>query len=144
MEGRVLPGEGVLGVGGARGADFVEAGDAVAWLELEDVGADGFDDAGHVFTFVGRGVAEVRHLPVFGVGARDDHLDEELVVVGDGDGGVHDLDFGSWDELVVCFPGDREGGLPGPTRASFMVAMLLLRRLRRGRFSLGRIAHEDK
>ena len=41
-----------------------------------------------------------RTLPVFGVGARDDDFDEDLVIVGSGDWGVDDLDFGSWEGLV--------------------------------------------
>lgn len=95
MKGRVLPGDGVLGVAAAAGAHLVEGGYAVAGLELEDVGADLFDDAGDVVALVGGAVQDVGELPVLGVGPRDDDLDEDLVIVRGRDGRVHDLDFGS-------------------------------------------------
>ena len=52
MEGRVLPGDGVLGVAAVGGAHLVEGGYAVAGLEFEDFCAHGDDGAGYVVAFV--------------------------------------------------------------------------------------------
>lgn len=68
----------------------MEGSDAVARLELEDVGPDFLNDAGDVVALVNYGGADVGKLPVFGVGAGDDDFDQDLVIVGRGDGGVDD------------------------------------------------------
>lgn len=101
MKRRVLPRDRVLSITSMRRHHLVESGHAVTGLELPDVGADLFDDARDVVALVGRAVGEnVRHLPVLGVGPAHDDLDEDLVIVWDGDGRVHNLDFGAWGLLV--------------------------------------------
>ena len=94
VEGCVLPGDGVLSVAARGRAHLVEGRHAVARFELEDIGADLLDDTGDVIALIEGVVEDVRELPVLGVAARDDHFNEDLVVVGRRNGGVHDLDFG--------------------------------------------------
>lgn len=95
MKGRVLPRHGVLCVTAARGAHLVERGHPIPGLELEDVGANLLDNAGNVIALVGGAAKDVGQLPVFGVGARDDDFDENLVCRRRRDGGVDDFDLGS-------------------------------------------------
>jgi hypothetical protein len=90
----------------------VEGGNAIARLELEDVGAHGLDNASDVIALVDDGVgADVRELPVFGVAAGHDDFDEDLVVVWLGDIGVDDGDVCPWRVLVsLVLMSLRKGG----------------------------------
>lgn len=95
MERRVLPGDGVLGIGPMRGAHLVEGGDAVAGLELCNIDADLVDDAGDIVALVILVVQPEGGLPVLGVRPAHDDLDEHLVVVGLRDRHVLHPDFGT-------------------------------------------------
>jgi hypothetical protein len=106
----------------------VEGGDAVAWLELEDVGSDLLHDACYVVALVGGTAEEIGQFPVLGVGSRDNDFDEDLVIVGDRDGRVHDLDLGSWVVVRgVGYSDEGKGVMPLLTRASFMALVVQFR-----------------
>ena len=73
--------DGVFGETAMWSHHLVEGGDAVTGLELDDIGTDGVDNAGDVVACV-QGVACLGPLPVFGIGARHDDFDGDLVFSG--------------------------------------------------------------
>ena len=81
----------------------MEGGHAITGLELVDARTDLLDDAGDVVALVQGVGARVGHLPVLRIGARHNHLDQDLVFIGLGDRRVDDLDLGAWLVLSVVF-----------------------------------------
>lgn len=73
----------------------VEAHDAVTLFELGHIAADLVDVAGHVVALVVVGAQPLGDLPVLGVRAGIDDLDQDLVRLGLGDGRVNDGDRGA-------------------------------------------------
>jgi hypothetical protein len=92
VEDCMLRSKGVLGIGAAAGGNFVQGTDTVSGLELEDVGANLFDDASEIVARVGGYAAHLWELVVFGVRPRDHDFDEHLVVIWFGNWAIDDLD----------------------------------------------------
>lgn len=93
MEGRVGGRDRVLGVAAVWLRYLVEGSDLVALVESHYGLAHCLDVSGDVIALVGRGPVcwpHQRDLPVLGVGARNDHANEDLARFRDGDIGVSD------------------------------------------------------
>lgn len=83
----------VLGPGAVRTQHDMETHDSVALLELGHIAADLVDVASDIIALVAVDVEPLGHLPILGVGAGVDDLDEDLVRLGLRDGVVNNGDY---------------------------------------------------
>lgn len=79
MERHVFGQHSVLRERSMRLGELVHASDAVSLAEFADAGPHGLDDAGDIVAGIVREVFDLGELPVLGVSARNDDLDEYFV-----------------------------------------------------------------
>lgn len=68
-------------------------GNSIAWLEFMNIAACLMDDTGDIIARIHGYVVHKGILPVLGIRTRDDDFDDKLIVFGDGNGGVDDVEI---------------------------------------------------